>query len=93
MDWSSLITQESRARHLNWIKAAAEGKAGRGRHGKHYELLIAVEDWWFDAEDAPEVTTFIECRILPLPLQFDAVHVVGLTGRLFLSIPLPQPHA
>ena len=80
----------SRARHLSWIKTAAEGKAGRGRYGKSYELLIAVEDWWFDADDAPDVTNFIEREVLRLPLEFDAVHVVGITERLFLSFPLPR---
>lgn len=79
--------RKTRARHLNWIKTAAEGKAGRGRYGKDYELLIAVEDWWFDADDAPEVTNFIEREVLRLPLEFDVVHVVGLTERLFLSFP------
>jgi hypothetical protein len=65
--------RESRAHHLGWIKAAAEGKAGRGRYGKTYELLIAVEDWWFDADDAREVTHFIEREVLRLPLEFDAI--------------------
>jgi hypothetical protein len=82
--------RESRARHLGWIKAAAEGKAGRGRYGKTYELLIAVEDWWFDAADAREVTDFVEREVLGLPLGFDAVHIVGLTERLFVSFPLPR---
>ena len=80
--------RESRARHLSWIKTAAEGKAGRGRYGKSYELLIAVEDWWFDPDDAEEVAAFIEREVLTLPLEFGAVHVVGLTARLFLSFPL-----
>lgn len=82
--------RESRAHHLTWIKTAAEGKAGRGRYGKSYELLIAVEDWWFDADDAPDVTNFIERDVLRIPLEFDAVHVVGITERLFLSFPLPS---
>ena len=79
--------RESRARHLNWIKTAAEGKAGRGRYGKSYELLITVEDWWFEADDAPDVTNFIEREVLRLPLEFRAVYVVGITARLFLSFP------
>lgn len=83
--------RESRARHLGWIKAAAEGKAGRGRYGRSYELLIAVEDWWFDPDDAKEVVAFIEREVLTLPLEFGAVHVVGLTERLFLSFPLGGP--
>src|SRR5207245_10234929 len=37
--------------HLEWIKTAAEGKSCRGTYGKGYELLISVEDGWFDAED------------------------------------------
>jgi hypothetical protein len=82
--------RESRTRHLNWIKAAAEGKAGRGRYGKGYELLIAVEDWWFVSDDAPDVRNFIEREVLRLPLEFDAVHVIGKTERLFLSFPLPR---
>ena len=58
---SSWIIRESRARHLSWIKTAAEGKAGRGRYGTSYELLIAVEDWWFGPTiDTEEVVTFIE---------------------------------
>ena len=83
--------RESRARHLSWIKTAAEAKAGRGRYGKSYELLIAVEDWWFEPDDAEEVVAFIEREVLTLPLEFGAVHVVGLTERLFLSLPLGSP--
>lgn len=86
--------RESRARHLSWIKTAAEGKAGPGRYGKSYELLIAVADWWFDpADDAEEVVAFIEREVLTLPLEFGAVHVVGLglRNRLFLSFPLGNP--
>lgn len=81
---------ETRERHLAWIKTAADGKAGRGRYGKSYELLISVEDWWFGGDDAPHVTNFIEDEVLRLPLEFDAVHVVGITERLFLSFPLPR---
>jgi len=81
----------SRARHLGWIKTAAERKAGRGRYGRTYELLIAVEDWWFDARDTREVTDFVEREVLGLSLEFEAVHVVGLTERLFLTF--PSPHA
>jgi len=61
----------SRARHLSWIKIAAEGKAGQGRYGKIYELLIAVEDWWFDVDDARAVSGFVEREVLRLPLEFD----------------------
>jgi hypothetical protein len=81
--------RESRARHLGWIKTAAEGKAGLGRYGKSYELLIVVEDWWFNNDDdATEVVTFIDREVLTLPLEFGTVHLVGLTERLFMSFPL-----
>jgi hypothetical protein len=32
--------------HLRLVKEAAEGKAGPGRYGRGYELVIVVEDWW-----------------------------------------------
>jgi hypothetical protein len=80
--------RESRARHLSWVKSAAEGKAGLGRYGKNYELLIVVEDWWFNTDDAAEVVTFMDRQVLTLPLEFGAVHLVGLTERLFMSFPL-----
>jgi hypothetical protein len=80
--------RKSRALYLSWIKNAAEGKAGLGRYGKSYELLIAVEDWWFNTDDAAEVVTFMDREALTLPLEFDAVHLVGLTKRLFMSFPL-----
>lgn len=84
----SVDHRESRARHLSWIKTAAEGKAGLGRYGKSYELIIAVEDGWFDPDDANEVVAFIEREVLTLPLEFGAIHIVGLTERLFLTFPL-----
>jgi hypothetical protein len=74
--------------HLEWIKTAAEGKSTRGTYGKGYELLISVEDRWFNADAEPEVTRFIEREVLGLPLPFEILHVVGLTERLFLSFPL-----
>jgi hypothetical protein len=80
--------RESRARHLSWIKTAAEGKAGLGRYGKNYELLIAVEDWWFNTDDAAEVLMFMDREVLTLPLEFGAVHLVGLTERIFISFSL-----
>jgi len=78
----------SRALHLGWVKTAAEGKAGPGRYGRDYELLIAVEDWWFDPDDVDDVRVFIRRELLTLPINFAAVHIVGLTGRLFLSFPV-----
>jgi hypothetical protein len=51
--------EQSRAAHLKWIKVAAEGKAGQGRYGNGYELLISVEDWWYDVEDA--ISSMVRC--------------------------------
>lgn len=78
---------EARNRHLDWIKTAAEGKAGLGRYGKNYELIIAVEDNWFDPDDTDEFVAFIKSEVLTLPLQFDAIHIVGLTERFFRTFP------
>jgi hypothetical protein len=47
-----------------------------------------VEDWWFHVDDARAVSGFVEREVLGLPLEFDAVHIVGKTERLFLSFPL-----
>ena len=57
---------------------AAEGKAGPGRYGRGYELVIVVEDWWFEADrDSAGVASFLEHEVATLPLCFDALH-----GRL-----------
>jgi hypothetical protein len=77
----------SRSHSLGLIKTAAERKAGPGRYGKSYELLIAVDDWWYEAADAHEVTDFVEREVLTLPLEFDAIHVVGMTERMVVSFP------
>ena len=77
--------EDSRAEHLGFVKDAAEGKAGRGRYGKNYELLIAVEDRWFEPDDTNAIVAFMKREVLTLPLEFSAVHLVGLMGRLFLS--------
>ena len=46
---------------LRLVKEAAEGKAGPGRYGRGYELVIAVEDWWFEADrDSAGVADFLE---------------------------------
>jgi len=39
---------------LRLVKEAAEGKAGPGRYGRGYELVIAVEDWWFERTGTPQ---------------------------------------
>jgi hypothetical protein len=75
--------------HLGWIKTAAEGKAGCGRYGMDYELIIGVDDGWFEPEDRDKVVAFIKHHVLALPLQFGAIHVVGLTERLLCSF-LPE---
>jgi len=74
---------------LGLVKKAAEGKARPGRYGPGYELLIVVEDSWFkDERDAASVVEFLEREVLTLPLEFDALHVVGWTDRLYQSVPI-----
>jgi len=79
---------ELRTRHFRLIEDAARRKAGPGRYGQGYELLIAVEDWWFDPEmDLTPVQDFAAHELLNPSLRFDAVHLVGLTGDLYWSSP------
>lgn len=82
---------ELRAFHLRLVKKAAERKAGRGRYGCGYELVIAVEDSWFDADrDCVAVAEFLEHDVATLPLCFDALHVVGWTDHLYKSVLIPR---
>jgi hypothetical protein len=77
------------ALHLQRVKEAAEGKAGPGRYGAGYELLIVVEDSWFEVErDSARVADFLEREVMTLPLCFDALHLVGWTNRLYHSVTL-----
>jgi hypothetical protein len=77
------------ALHLQRVKEAAEGKVGPGRYGAGYELLIVVEDSWFEVErDSARVAVFLEREVMTLPLCFDALHLVGWTNRLYHSVTL-----
>lgn len=77
--------------HLRLVKEAAQGKAGPGRYGRGYELVIVVEDWWFEADrDSAGVAAFLEHEVATLPLCFDALHVVGWTDQLYGSVPIPR---
>jgi len=77
----------SLASHLQLVKRAAEGKKRAGRSGRGCELLIAVEDWWFEADrDSEAVANFLRQEVATLPLGFDAIHVVGWTDRLHQSV-------
>jgi len=76
---------ELRERHLRWIREAAMRKAGPGRYGKGYELVIAVEDWWFTAGDVVEASNFIRRKVMTLPLPFDAIHIAGYMEKMRLS--------
>jgi len=77
--------------HLRLVKEAAEGKAGPGRYGCGYELVIVVEDWWFEVDrDSAGVAAFLEHEVATLPLCFDALHVVGWTDHLYSSIAIPR---
>lgn len=80
---------EEVALHLRRVKEAAEGKAVPGRYGAGYELLIVVEDSWFEVErDSAHVAEFLEREVMTLPLCFDALHLVGWTNRLYQSVTL-----
>jgi hypothetical protein len=63
---------------------------GLGRYGKNYELLIVVEDRWFEPADTDAIVDFVEKYILTLSLEFCRVHLVGLMERLMLSFEIPS---
>jgi hypothetical protein len=73
------------------VKEAAGKKARPGLYGQGYELVIAVEDSWFDPDrDSGAVADFLEHEVATLPLCFDALHVVGWTERLYYSVPISR---
>jgi hypothetical protein len=77
--------------HLRLVKEAVERKAGPGLYGAGYELLVYMEDSWFEAEpDRAVVSEFLEREVVTLPLCFDALHVVGRTDRLHKSVVIPR---
>jgi hypothetical protein len=83
---------DAMAFYLRLVRKAAEDKATTpGRYGKDYELLVYVEDSWFEAErDGAPVSEFLEREMVTLPLCFDALHVVGRTDRLHKSVVIPD---
>lgn len=77
------------ALHLQLVKKAAENKVRPGGYGAGYELLVFVEDSWFEAKsDCAVVSEFLEREVVILPLRFDALHVIGRTERLHKSVVL-----
>jgi len=78
------------ALHLQLVKKAAENKVRPGGYGAGYELLVFVEDSWFEAKsDCAVVSEFLEREVAILPLRFDALHVIGRIERLHKSVVLP----
>jgi hypothetical protein len=72
--------QPTMLRHLP-TPLGEEGRRGEGGARPlraDHELVIVVEDWWFEAHrDAAGVAAFLEHEVATLPLCFDALHVVG----------------
>jgi hypothetical protein len=78
------------ARHLGWIKAAAEGKAAKADHyGRSHVLVIAFEDFFeLGDSDIACLRSFITEHVLTLSLNFSALFLVGMSGTTFLTFPL-----
>jgi hypothetical protein len=89
VDVEGIDHMELRARHLCWVKQAAEKKAYPRHYGRNYELLVAVEDWWANRPaDTEEIGSFVEREVLALQLDFDYLHIVGLNKLPLLSFAL-----
>ena len=73
-------------RESGWIKTAAEGKASKtGHYGPPHVLVIAFDYWWDPSdEDIAALRAFVIEHVLPLPLTFAALYVLGMSGRTYL---------
>jgi hypothetical protein len=73
-------------RDCGWIKVAAEGKASNThQYGLSHVLVIAFDDWWSPSdEDIAALRAFVIEHVLPLPLNFAVLYVLGLSGRTYL---------
>jgi hypothetical protein len=76
--------------NCGWLKDAAEGKASKADHyGLSHVLLIFFDDWWKPSDEViAALRAFITESILPLPLNFATLYVLGLSGRTYLPFPL-----
>ena len=71
---------------MRLIKAGAVRKcSAKARYSSNHQLIIFFDDHsWFRAErDSPELIAFVDKEVLPLPLNFGALHILGLAGALF----------
>ncbi|MDO8476646.1 MAG: hypothetical protein Q7W02_10750 [Candidatus Rokubacteria bacterium] len=82
--------EEHVRRECAWIKEAAEGKASRTDHyGPSHVLVIAFDDWWKPSDgDIGELRVFVTEHVLPLPLNFSALYILGMSGRTYLPFSL-----
>ena len=73
------------------IRKAAERKCIPGRYGKARVLIIFFDDNWllYDPEhDVMALADFVKRHVLPLPLNFRTVYVLGWLGWPFLPYEL-----
>jgi len=80
------------SRHCGWIKAAAEGKARKADHySRDHVLVIAFDDWFYPTDgDIATMTAFVRESVLPLPLNFSALYLVGMSGKTYLPFRLSE---
>lgn len=72
------------------IKKAAEQKSmlrKLKKYGRKHVLVIFFDDCFlFNSEDDVRLLeNFVKTNVLPIPLNFKAVYVLGLSGKTFLS--------
>jgi len=77
-------------RECAWIKEAAEGKASKADHyGPFHVLVIAFDDWWEPSDkDIAVLRAFVIDHVVPLPLTFSSLYVLGMSGRTYLPFSL-----
>jgi hypothetical protein len=74
------------------IRKAAERKSTSRRYGKTHVLIIFFDDaiWYDPQRDIAALEDFVKCHVLPLPLNFRTVYVLGSSRGTFLPYELTK---
>ena len=53
--------------------------------------MIAFDDWFYPTDgDLATMTAFVRESVLPLPLNFSALYLVGMSGKTYLPFRLSE---
>jgi hypothetical protein len=80
------------AKHFSLVETTVKAKAGGRQHGKHFILLVIVDDYdHFQTEsDHMKLDVFVRSRLLSADLDFARLIIFGISGKLQLSYRLPR---